>query len=100
MFANDHELMKKQLMYPVEEWCVKDVLLWLKYVSSQTLYPKYADVIIKHELAGCWLIKLTENDLMYIGVDDENDRQNFKEEICKLRMATLWSDSIRNFSNN
>nr|XP_018904074.1 PREDICTED: protein aveugle isoform X2 [Bemisia tabaci] len=68
-------------------WSVADVQKWLRRHCAE-YYPMYADKFLQHEITGRALVRMTENKLIRLGIQDSKDRQEIWREIMKLRLKT------------
>ncbi|KXJ77634.1 protein aveugle-like [Aedes albopictus] len=72
---------------PVYLWTVADTLKWLRrHCSEQS--GKYSDLFQKHEITGRALLRITDDSLGRMGIDDNKDREDILREIIKQRLKT------------
>ncbi|EAT34009.1 AAEL013728-PA [Aedes aegypti] len=68
-------------------WTVADSLKWLRRHCSEQ-FAKYSELFIKHEITGRALLRITDNSLYRMGIDDEKHREDILREIIKQRLKT------------
>ncbi|KAL1497927.1 hypothetical protein ABEB36_008807 [Hypothenemus hampei] len=71
----------------VYEWNVRDVQNWLRRHCSD-YHPLYADNFIQHDITGRALIRMNDNSLVRLGINDAVHREAIWREILKLRLKT------------
>ncbi|XP_014206214.1 protein aveugle [Copidosoma floridanum] len=72
---------------PVYMWNVLDVQKWLKRHCSD-YYQSYYEKFLYHDITGKALLRLNENILMRLGIEDEEHRMDIWREIMKLHLKT------------
>lgn len=72
---------------PVYLWSVADVVKWLRRHCSEEC-GAYADYFVQHEITGLALVRVNENILRRLGVDNQAHRQEILRQIMKLRLKT------------
>ncbi|KAK6628119.1 hypothetical protein RUM43_001970 [Polyplax serrata] len=72
---------------PVYLWSVVDVQKWLRRHCSDYC-NLYCENFLYHEITGRALIRINENTLLRIGIDNPVHRTEIWREIIKLRLKT------------
>ncbi|XP_055530135.1 protein aveugle [Wyeomyia smithii] len=72
---------------PVYLWTVPDTQKWLRRHCSERC-GKYSDLFQKHEITGRALLRITDNSLYRMGIEDEKDREDILREMIKQRLKT------------
>ncbi|XP_075214908.1 protein aveugle-like [Lycorma delicatula] len=72
---------------PVYLWTVLEVQKWLRRHCSD-YYPLYGEKFLQHEITGRVLVRINENSLLRLGIDNSAHRQELWREIMKLRLKT------------
>lgn len=72
---------------PVYLWSVADVQKWLRRHCSD-YFNLYSENFQQHEITGRALIRVNENTLLRIGIENSAHRQEIWREIMKLRLKT------------
>ena len=68
-------------------WSVADVQKWLRRRCSD-YFNLYSENFLQHEITGRALIRINENALLRIGIENSTHRQEIWREIMKLRLKT------------
>jgi len=71
---------------PVNLWTVADVQKWYKRHCGE--YLKYAELFMQHEITGRALLRVTDNSLQRMGIENNRDREAIWREIVKQRLKT------------
>ncbi|XP_014477819.1 PREDICTED: protein aveugle isoform X2 [Dinoponera quadriceps] len=72
---------------PVYLWNVLDVQKWLRRHCSD-YYQLYHEKFLHHDITGRVLLRINENILLRLGVDNEQHRMDIWREIMKLHLKT------------
>ncbi|XP_001605297.1 protein aveugle isoform X2 [Nasonia vitripennis] len=72
---------------PVYLWNVLDVQKWLRRHCSD-YYQSYHEKFLYHDITGRALLRLNENILMRLGIEDKEHRMDIWREIMKLHLKT------------
>ncbi|XP_039277041.1 protein aveugle [Nilaparvata lugens] len=72
---------------PVFLWTVAEVQKWLRRHCSD-YYPLHGDKFLHHEITGRVLVRINDNTLLRMGIDNPEHRQEIWREIMKLRLKT------------
>ncbi|XP_018356083.1 PREDICTED: protein aveugle [Trachymyrmex septentrionalis] len=72
---------------PVNLWNVLDVQKWLRRHCSD-YYQLYYELFLHHDITGKTLLRINENSLRRIGIDNEQHRMDIWREIIKLHLKT------------
>uniref|UniRef100_A0A9J2P344 SAM domain-containing protein n=1 Tax=Ascaris lumbricoides TaxID=6252 RepID=A0A9J2P344_ASCLU len=73
---------------PMCFWSAMDTEEWLKRKRPKLAF-KYAHLFIEHYISGRILVEITDDQLMQIGVDDFEERQDL---LLEIRKQKLFSD--------
>ncbi|CAI5445672.1 unnamed protein product [Caenorhabditis angaria] len=73
---------------PIYFWTAVDVDQWLRRKKPKFAL-KYAHFFVRHNITGRVLVEISNDDLLEIGVDSVDDRQDLLLEIKKEK---LYSD--------
>jgi len=68
-------------------WTNSDVLQWMK-ASLPELFNKYGGFFKAHGIRGRTLFMLTDNLFLEMGINDPQDRAQFRIEIAKLKIKS------------
>lgn len=71
---------------PANLWTVADVQKWYRRHCSE--YLQYIDLFAQHEITGRALLRLNDNSLQAMGVENHEDREAIWREIVKQRIKT------------
>ncbi|KAJ6649625.1 Protein aveugle, partial [Pseudolycoriella hygida] len=71
---------------PVYLWSVADVLKWFNRVCGD--YNNYCHNFLHHEITGRALLRMTDNSLLRMGIENNREREAIWREIIKLRLKT------------
>ncbi|XP_043249631.1 protein aveugle [Colletes gigas] len=72
---------------PVYLWNVLDVQKWLRRHCSD-YYQLYHEKFLYHDITGRVLLRINENILLRLGIDNEEHRMDIWREIMKLHLKT------------
>lgn len=90
---------------PAYLWTISEVQKWFKRHCGE-FFEKYSSLFLKvnrqfisedriltycilqHEITGQALIRITDNTLLRIGIQDDSDREFIMREICKQKLKT------------
>ncbi|KAL9704606.1 hypothetical protein quinque_008124 [Culex quinquefasciatus] len=72
---------------PVYLWTVADSQKWLRRHCSER-GATYSDLFQKHEITGRALLRITDDSLHRMGIEDEKDREDILREMIKQRLKT------------
>ncbi|XP_031841520.1 sterile alpha motif domain-containing protein aveugle [Nomia melanderi] len=72
---------------PVYLWNVLDVQKWLRRHCSD-YYQLYHEKFLYHDITGRVLLRINENILLRLGIDNEQHRMDIWREIMKLHLKT------------
>lgn len=70
---------------PVVLWTALDVQKWLRRFCSD-LYPLHCEKFQQHDITGRTLLRLKENSLLQLGIENAQHREDIWREIMKLRL--------------
>jgi len=68
-------------------WSVADVVKWLKRHCSEEC-AAYAENFVQHEITGKVLVRLNDNKLIRLGIDNAANRKEILRQIYKIRLKT------------
>lgn len=71
---------------PVNLWTVADVQKWYRRHCSD--YQQYIELFLQHEITGRGLLRLNDNSLQRMGINNNRDREAIWREIVKQRLKT------------
>ncbi|XP_034945770.1 protein aveugle [Chelonus insularis] len=72
---------------PVYLWNVLDVQKWLRRHCSD-YYQLYHEKFLYHDITGRVLLRINENILLRLGINNEEHREFIWREIMKLHLKT------------
>ncbi|XP_031637812.1 protein aveugle [Contarinia nasturtii] len=67
-------------------WTVADVQKWYRRHCSE--YLQYSELFLQHEITGRALLRLNDNSLQRIGIQNNRDRETIWRQILKQRLKT------------
>ncbi|KAM4040232.1 sterile alpha motif domain-containing protein 12-like isoform 1-T2 [Anomaloglossus baeobatrachus] len=79
--SEDEEIWEK----PVSDWSVQDVCSWLQYGPLQNA-AGLVQAAYSHQISGRALLRLTDNLLQRMGIQQENLRQSILVEVLELKL--------------
>ncbi|KAG4079392.1 hypothetical protein HA402_008084 [Bradysia odoriphaga] len=71
---------------PVYLWSVADVQKWFNRLCGE--YNNYAQNFVNHDITGRALLRMTDNSLLRMGIENNREREAIWREIVKLRLKT------------
>ncbi|XP_055305652.1 protein aveugle [Sitodiplosis mosellana] len=71
---------------PAILWTVADVQKWYRRHCSE--YHQYNELFLQHEITGRALLRLNDNSLQRMGIQNNRDREAIWREIVKQRLKT------------
>ncbi|KAG9462937.1 hypothetical protein GDO78_022785 [Eleutherodactylus coqui] len=79
--SEDEEIWEK----PVSDWSVQDVCSWLQYGPLQNA-AGLVQAAYSHHISGRALLRLTDNLLQRMGIQQETLRQSILVEVLELKL--------------
>ncbi|XP_037048022.1 protein aveugle isoform X3 [Bradysia coprophila] len=71
---------------PVYLWSVADVQKWFSRLCGE--YNNYSQNFVNHDITGRALLRMTDNSLLRMGIENNREREAIWREIVKLRLKT------------
>ncbi|KAJ8680453.1 hypothetical protein QAD02_016240 [Eretmocerus hayati] len=87
IIANNKSKNRAARPRPVYLWNVLDVQKWFRRHCSD-YYQSYYEMFLCHDITGRALLRLNENILMRLGIENKEHRMDILREIMKLHLKT------------